>query len=111
MCRGRTSHLRLVKRETRTKQQNQNKTNKTKPTSKTRKVQGSYLRPQVGCVSQCKKVKRGETEGQRIHPSRSVLHDQIWLFFLERSSEIGALLLKSVEIKCTLPARMFDEVS
>ena len=45
-----------------------------------------------------------------------ILHAQyftIWalLFFLERSSEIGALLLKSVEINRTLPARMFDEVS
>ena len=60
VCRGCTSHLRLVMREIRTKRQNETGTNHNKTTKPTPPEPKAGFVPRVGCVSQQKKVKQGE---------------------------------------------------
>ena len=64
VCRGCTSHLRLVK-ERDTNQAAKPETEQTEPHQQTQPTQkGARFVPQVGCVSQWRRVKHGGTEGQ-----------------------------------------------
>ena len=64
VCRGCTSHLRLVK-ERDTNQAAKPETEQTEPHQQTQPTQkGARFVPQVGCVSQWRRVKPGETKGQ-----------------------------------------------